>query len=131
MKVLINSNNLDGYSTPFSITSQVTVFAYGLEPGDEVTFSLLGISKPVPEPCVCPPGAVTLPAIVDELPLTCCEDVITLTRDRPWVVLDAPQHILMRAHLTPADALSTQVVVMVESNTPYPTDFMRGCACGA
>lgn len=131
MKILIDSNNLDGLSIPFEVADQITVFALGLEPGDEVTFDIVMLSRFTPTPCVCPPFPVVLPSVIDELPLRCCEDIITLTRDRPWVIIDAPQGAKLRARLTAGGPITTQVVAYEETRTPYPSAFMRGCACAS
>lgn len=131
MKVIIDLTRLDGYSDPFEIPKggQLTVFALGLEPTDSVTFFIVALSQFIPAPCVCPPFNVTLPAVIDEMPLRCCADPVTLTRDRPWVVLDAPQMIKIRAKVNATLPLTTQIVAYEPTATPYPSDFMRGCAC--
>lgn len=132
MKTLIDSNKLDGISDTFEIGigEQLTVIALGLEVGDTVTFSIVALSRFVPDPCVCPPYNVVMPSITDEVPLSCCGGVITLTRDRPYVILDAPQAVKLRATLTGTLPLTTQVVAYEKTSTPNPTDYMRGCPCG-
>lgn len=129
--VLIDSNRLDGVSEPFEIVNQVTVVALGLEPGDEVTFWLVILTKPRVDPCLCPPGQVVLPEIADEVQLTCCDEPIVLSRTRPFVVLDAPQGQKIRAKLNEAapGVPSTQVVRYSETTTRNVNDRLRGCPC--
>lgn len=128
MNILIDKNMLDGISDPFEVSDQVTVFAQGLEPTDTVTFFLVALSKFVGTPCVCPPGNVVLPAVVDETPLLCCDTPIVLDFEHPWVIIDAPQGLKIRAKLTAA-LITTQVVAYNETNTKNVTERMRGCAC--
>lgn len=113
MNVLISRNHLDGVSDTFAFVSQATVYAMGLQPGDEVHLSIVLVSSLLVEACVCPPGRVTLPTIADEVPLRQCGAPVILTRDNPFVVLNAPQHIRLRAKLVqddPNEPLSTQLV---------------------
>lgn len=132
---LISSNQLDGVSTTFEIRKEVTVHAQGLEPGDEVEFWIVQLTDPVRDPCACPPGVVTLPSVMDEVPLLCCGDRVILTRERPYVVLDGPQGVYLRAKLTGTDGdpfigpMTTQRVYFVESESRHINDRMRGCAC--
>jgi hypothetical protein len=131
MNVLIDANRLDGISDTFEIApgEQFTVSASGLEVGDTVTFSLVSISRFVPDPCICPPFNVTLPSVTDEVPLRYGADPITLTRDRPYVILDAPQGLKLRAQVnTLALPLTTQVVAYEKTKTPFPSEYMRGAA---
>lgn len=130
--ILISRTRLDGVSDTFQILSQVTVYALGLQPGDVVSFYVALVSDIVRSACVCPPGNVVLPAVVDEVQLTCCGEPVTLTPDKPFVVLDAPQNIRMRAKLTqldPDEPLSTQVVWYNVTNTANVNDRLRGCPC--
>ena len=48
MNVLISRNVLDGVSVPFEVSEQVTVYAYGLEPGRDVTVAVAGPDEPGP-----------------------------------------------------------------------------------
>lgn len=129
--ILITRNHLDGVSDTFQIQSQITVYAMGLQPGDLVEFFVCLVSDLVRSACVCPPGNVVLPSVVDEVPLTCCGEPISLSRERPFVVLDAPQGIRLRAKLTqddPNEPLSTQIVWFNPTTTAI-NDRLRGCPC--
>ena len=130
--ILITRNHLDGVSDTFLIGTQSTVYAMGLQPGDVVEFFVCLVSDLVRSACVCPPGNVVLPSVVDEVPLTCCGVPITLDRDKPFVVLDAPQGIRLRAKLTqldPNEPLSTQIVWFNNTHTANVNDRLRGCPC--
>lgn len=129
MKQLISRDTISGVSPPFEIREQITVVALGLEPLDVVTFWLVLQTTPVRDPCACPPGQVVLPAVLDEVQLRCCGTPVVLTRANPFVVLDAPQGITMRAKLATITP-STQSVVYQETNTANVNDRMRGCPCG-
>lgn len=129
--ILITRNHLDGVSDTFQINSQVTIYALGLQPGDVVSFYTCLISDLVRAACVCPPGNVVLPAVIDEVQLTCCGEPVILTPDKPFVVLDAPQGVRMRAKLTqfdPNEPLSTQIVWFNVTNSAI-NDRLRGCPC--
>jgi hypothetical protein len=129
MKSLITPATLSGISPPFEIREQITVVALGLEPLDTVSFWLVLQTTPVRDPCACPPGQVVLPAVLDEVQLRCCDVPVVLTRTKPFVVLDAPQGITMRAKLVTLTP-STQSVVYEETTTANVNDRMRGCPCG-
>ena len=129
MKTLINSDTISGISIPFEIRHQITVVALGLEPLDTVTIWLVLQTTPVRDPCACPPGQVVLPSVLDEVQLACCDVPIVLNRDRPFVVLDAPQGISLRAKLVTITP-STQWVGYQETSTANVNDRMRGCPCG-
>lgn len=129
MKQIITSDTLNGISLPFEIAHQITVVALGLEPLDTVTFWFVLQTTPVRDPCACPPGQVVLPAVLDEVQYLCCDVPVVLTRARPFVVLDAPQGVTMRAKLVTLIP-STQVVAYQETTTVNVNDRMRGCPCG-
>ena len=135
MNVLISRNVLDGVSVPFEVSEQVTVYAYGLEPGQRVAFDIVALSETIKAACApgCPP-MVTLPTVVDEMPLSCCGERIYLSREQPWVVIDSPQQAKIRAKLEDTNGApqvpSVQTVVGWRStNTHNVNDRMRGCAC--
>lgn len=138
MKVLITSNVLDGVSVPFEVADQITVQAFGLEPGQRVAFYIVGLSETLRAACGpgCPP-MVTLPSVIDEMQLMCCDDPILLTRSRPWVIIDSPQATKIRAKLevldgsewVPAVPSPSTLVLWKPSNTRNVNDRMRGCAC--
>lgn len=131
MTVLIDANVLNGLSMPFEVADQVTVTAYGLEPTDTVTFFMVQLNKTTPVPCQCPPGMVVMPAVVDEMQLLCCNVAITLTRQKPFVIIDSPQGVKLRAKLNTTGNVppSTQLVEYKVTTTKNVTERMRGCAC--
>lgn len=131
MKLLIDRDTVDATSPAFTLgdNDQVTIFAMGLNPDDRVVFELVMFGGLLNEDCTCPPLAVKPVAVQDVVPLRCCADEIVLTRDRPYVILDAPQNIPLRARLLSVDPVDQQRVWLRHTNTPNPTDYMRGCAC--
>lgn len=129
--LLVNRDTLDGVSGTFEITNQITIHAQGLEPGDEVTIWLVQLTDPTLDPCSCPPGRVELPSVLDETQLLCCDIPVTLTRERPFVVLNEPQGIHLRVKLALVGAHSTQRVYYVHSNTQNVNDRLRGCPCAS
>lgn len=133
--VLIHNNVIDGVSSTFSVEEQATIYAAGLHEGDSVSLEMVLISDPVKaDPCGCPPGNVVLPGVIDVMPLTCCGAPITLTRQRPFIIIDAPLQQLLRVRLTQADPnlpLDTQRVWMRPTKTANVNDRLRGCPCGA
>lgn len=130
MNTLLSGKNVDTVSPTFRIGKQVTIVALGLEVTDEVTVWMVLPTDPVKNPCSCPPGAVVLPSVLDEqqLPTCCGEGFVTLTRARPYVVLDAPQDVLLRVKLDTA-TLNTQWVGYGETTTEDLNDYLRGCPC--
>ena len=138
MKALITSNVLDGVSAPFEVSDQITVMAYGLEPGQRVAFYMVGLSETLRAACGpgCPP-AVTLPSVIDEMQLVCCDTHVVLTRTQPWVIIDSPQATKIRAKLevldgtdwVPAVPSASTLVLWKPTNTRNVNDRMRGCAC--
>lgn len=132
-QVLINRNVLSGVSDPFEVAGQITVYAYNLQPGERISFEVVALSELVKTACGSCPPAVVLPSIVDAMPLNCCGEIITLTRDRPWVIIDSPQGAKLRAKLETSAGVavvpSDQLVVYSTTNTLNVNDRMRGCAC--
>ncbi len=130
MKTLIDRDTLNGVSTAFSIDEQVTVMAFGLQPGEEVTFWYVRLSQPFRDPCICPPGLPVLPSVLDEIPVLCCGVPVTLTIARPFVILDSPRGVKLRVKLETLDPLDGQYVAYQETSTPNINDRLRGCPCG-
>lgn len=138
MNSLITRTVLDGVSTPFEVSDQVTVFGYGLEPGQRVAFYIVALSETLRAACGpgCPP-MVTLPSVIDEMQLMCCDTPVVLTREQPWVIIDSPQAAKIRAKLevfdgtdwVPAVPLPQTLVLWKATNTRNVNDRMRGCAC--
>lgn len=107
---------VDGVSDTFEISSQVTITALGLEPTDQVTFWLTLLSEPLKGECPCPPLTVQFPQVLDEVQLACCGTPVVLSRENPFVVLDAPQGIKLRAKIN-AQMLTTQRVLLRETTS--------------
>lgn len=131
-KKLIDKDTVSRVSEPFDLISQVTIVALGLEPLDRVILEIVLLSDPVRNLCACPPFTVTPVTVVDAVPYLCCGEEIALTREQPFVVLDAPQNAKLRATLVqsvPDAPLSTQFVYYSETNTQNVNDRLRGCAC--
>lgn len=116
-------------SEPFSIPSgkQITLMAYGLEDGDQVIVEILGTTRSAPSSGdFCCPGPVSLPEISTVAPMRCRNGArVMMTKDHPWVVLDGPQELLMRAKVITTDITATITVDKVESAS---TGCMT-CAC--
>ena len=132
--MLISRNVVSGVSEPFEVSKQVTVNAYNLQVGQRVSFYIVALSELIKSACGNCPPAVTLPTVVDEMPLLCCGERIVLTRDNPWVIIDSPQGTKIRAKLETASSgevvvPTDQLVVYNETNTENVNDRMRGCAC--
>lgn len=131
--VLISRNIVSGVSEPFEVSKQVTVYAYNLQPNEQVTFHIVALSELIKSACGNCPPAVTLPTVVDEMQLECCGEPIILTRAQPWVIIDSPQAAKIRAKLETTGGVivvpSDQLVVYNETNTENVNDRMRGCAC--
>ena len=130
MKTLLTGRNPANVSDTFEIGRQITIVALGLAPTDVVTVWLVLLTKPVSDPCSCPPGQVQLPGVLDEQQLTCCDTPVTLTRARPFVVLDAPQGIKRRVKIE-ADTMDTQWVGYDETTSVNIDATSRGCLCAA
>lgn len=135
MKLLIDKDTVNATSPTFAIPKggQVTVYAMGLEADQRVEFELV-LSTDLPKgECECPPLKVIPLGVAATAPLMCCNGRITLTAARPYVVLDAPQLIPLRARVLEGKGgvpiLQGQKVWLNDTNTPNPTDYMRGCAC--
>ena len=60
--------------------------------------------------------------------LSCCGEPVVLSRDRPFVVLDAPQGSKLRARLE-TTLQDTQVVWFQNTATTNVNDRLRGCPC--
>lgn len=132
--MLISRNVVSGVSEPFEVSKQVTVNAYNLQAGQRVSFYVVALSELIKSACGNCPPAVTLPTVVDEMPLLCCGERIVLTRDNPWVIIDSPQGTKIRAKLETASSgevvvPTDQLVVYNETNTENVNDRMRGCTC--
>ena len=123
---IINSSVL--MSAPFVIGKgeQYTLFATGLSGTDQVVIEILTVSTSSPfagDPCC--PGQVNLPEVTGAVPLKCRNGVaVRMTADFPWVVLEAPQGVSLRARvIAHIDAIVT--VSMTESTG----ESCMGCPC--
>lgn len=130
MPLLIDKDTVDGVSPTFHIGEQITVYAMGLESTDEVSLHMVILTDPAKPGCPCPPYNPTLPEVQDEVPLRCCGQEIILTRERPFVILNAPQRVKLRAKINNPGPLDTQTVWYEETTTKELTDEFRGCQCG-
>lgn len=128
-KILFGPGEIGTESQTFDLPvgTQQTVVAVGLEAGDMVQFEIVVVNKLIPgDPCC--PGPVRLPTIEAMVPLMCCGERITLTPERPYVVIDAPQGSLLRAILT-SDSVQVPLVWTTRTTTPNPSGYHRGCPC--
>lgn len=132
---LINKNTIDNVSATFEVDDQVTIYAAGLDTTDVVQIEMVQISDAAPsDPCGCPPGAVVLPGVLDSMVLMCCGEPIQLTREKPFVIVDAPQDQLLRVRLiqaNPNQPIDTQRVWLRPTKTRNVNDRLRGCPCGS
>lgn len=129
MTLLIDRNVVDGISAPFVITNQITVFALGLADDEYVEFDILMLSDPLNGGCDCPPLVVSALNIQALAPLGNCNGPIQLSAERPFVVLDAPQNVRLRARLMTDEPITVQRVWFEQTNTPNLTNYMRGYDC--
>jgi hypothetical protein len=133
--VLFNTSSISGVSlVNFTIEKQVTVAALGLPPGATVTFEMVQLSSPTRD--ILQPGCCEVP--LDRLanetswqPLMCCEgQPVRVNTANPFIVLDAPQAVRLRALITGYDfsaAPFTGEVIVYESTSTITSDTMRGC----
>lgn len=130
MTILIDKDVLNGISAPFGVDRQMTVYASGLAGADYVEIQVVRINAARTASCECPPAKVTMPEVVWSTPLTCCGTAVRLTPAQPFVLIDFPQGVSMRAVLHSTDPdVSDRLVWVEQTNTAYPTDRMRGCPC--
>lgn len=112
--LLINKDQI--VSAPFKIPygKQLTLLATGLNPGETVGFEILSLTVAGPAGDVCCPGLVNLPDIDWTAPLkvACgCEEpaLVELTSDMPYVILNYPQQIFLRAKVDAEDDAVVEV----------------------
>lgn len=128
---LFYPNQLAEVSGTFAVPvgGQLTVYGFGLQPGDKITFEMLYVPTLKGEPCETPPGGqAELPQAAAVAPLLCCGKEIAVTIDNPYVVIDAPQNILLRAVLE-AEDIPSIASWAIETKTANVNDRMRGCQC--
>jgi hypothetical protein len=133
--VLFNQASITGVSlVNFTIDKQVTIAALGLPAGASVTLEMVQLSSPTRESMG--QGCCEIPA--DKLtsetawqPLMCCEGKkVTLDSASPFIVIDAPQHVRLRALVSGFDfsagPFSGEIIVYPSEST-ITSDTMRGC----
>lgn len=101
-------------SEPFTIEKQVTLFATGLQGADKVVVEVVSMSKSGPQGDLCCPGPVALPEVQATTPLIVCgcdgvKAAVELTATNPWVVLNYPHEIPLRARKIVADDAVVEV----------------------
>jgi hypothetical protein len=130
VSLLIDRDTVNGVSDTFTVFGQITVFASGLAGDDRVEFELVRITAARTAGGGCPPTPVVLPAVIWSAPLRCCGTTIALTADNPYVIVDNPQQVLLRAKLISNDPIIGEKIVWYEvTGTNNVTDRMRGCPC--
>lgn len=141
MTFLFDKKSDNAVSAPFRVSSQVTVYATGLALGDEIQFETVvyeDYGSPVQPGCAtsCDP---CLPAgnkiVVGTARLRCCgcgcdspqaEYPVRITDGTPYVVIDAPQNVDIRAVYIGGN-LGDFNVWYENTSTGDVTDAMRGC----
>jgi len=140
MTVLFDKKSDSGASAPFRVAKQVTVFATGLLPGDEIQFETLSYAEMEPDKDCCtstcdPCLPVGTKLITGAVRLRCCgcscdspqaEYPVRLTAETPFIVLDAPQNVDLRAVYIGGN-LGDFSVWYENTATDNVTDAMRGC----
>jgi hypothetical protein len=136
---LFNQSSISSVSlVNFTIDSQVTVAALGLPAGATVTFEMVQISSPMRD-LMCP-GSCEIPEIASSVetawqPLMCCEgQPVRVNATNPFIVLDAPQHVRLRAIVTGYDfsaAPFSGEIIVYPSTSTITNDTMRGCCADA
>lgn len=131
MTLLIDSDTVGAVSLPFSVPigGQLTVFALGLVGAEYIEFEIVRYTDPMNNGCACPP--LVFEPLAPELTalLQSCAGPLQLTTDRPFLILDAPQAVPLRARFVGANPVVSQRVWFEITNTPAPTDYMRGYDC--
>ena len=133
--VLFNPSSITGTSlVNFTIDTQVTVAALGLPAGATVTFEIVQLSSPSRDQLK--PGCCEVPVdkLANELswqPLMCCEgQPVRVNSATPYIVLDAPQHVRLRAVVTGYDFSAAPFpgeIIVYPSTSTITSDTMRGC----
>jgi hypothetical protein len=92
-------------SHPFTLPKDgaYTIVADGLQGSDRVAFYVVSTTSAVTSTDPCNPGAVVLPEVKSRTPLrrecNCVKQLVELTADDPWVVISAPQMVLLQAEV--------------------------------
>lgn len=114
----------DTFSVPTG--GQVTITALGLLSGEDVTFEIVLVPAVQPSLTSCVPYAAELPSVAAAGPLHYCGERVKLTHGRNYVVIDAPQAVLLRAVANTQDN-SSLWVWGTSTKTASPSEYMRGC----
>ena len=135
--ILFDASSVGLDSPTFILDKQITVIATGMAPDDYITFEILQLQSGDPlKLCGCRIIEGTNAVIDLAKPLTCSmcgpevnSQEVRLTALSTFVVIDAPQGVLMRAiyHGTGIDDHTVKAWYN-NSETPDLTDAMRGCA---
>ena len=120
---LISPNSQLVSETPLTIPigGQLMIMAFGLQEDDEVTLDMLKVDTSRP-PNACAP--VVTPSVSDIIPLE-----YKLTAAKPYIILDSPQGVPLRASLVLAngdDVADTQWVQARIVNVQAINERMRG-----
>lgn len=105
-------------SKPFDVKpgKQITLHATGMQPGDQVFVDLLAFTRAGPAADWCCQTGPYQAGITEAVPLRCRNGArVVLTSDFPWVTLNAPQSVPLRARVV-ADDLA-QITVNSEEST--------------
>lgn len=113
-------------SEPFQIPvgGQVTLLAQGLQATDRVIVEVVTTTSSAQGMDVCCPGPVALPEVATAVPLRCRNGArAMLTPQYPWLVLDAPQDVELRARLIADDlAIVTVMLGVSDSAACHPCE---------
>ena len=130
-KVIFQPRDLLITSTPaIAMPAQMSFIALGLIGAQQIVFEVVTIPGSTFDPCACPPGQVTLPAVTAVMPLTCCGQRVTLTEANPRVVIDELEGFVIRAVKTNGAEMNQNLYLFArETRIENVNDRMRGCGC--
>lgn len=133
--ILFNQSSITNTSlVNFTIDTQVTVAALGLPEGASVQFEMVQLSSPTRD--TLQPGCCEVPLdkLASEMswqPLMCCEgQPVRVNSANPFIVLDAPQAVRLRAIVVGYDfsaAPFSGEIIVYKSTSTITSDTMRGC----
>jgi hypothetical protein len=96
-------------SEPFVVPKggEVTVVADGLQGADRVAFYVVSTTSSTASNDPCCPGVVALPEVKSRVPLkrecNCVKQLVELTADDPWAVINTPQMVQLQAEVYATD----------------------------
>lgn len=114
-------------SEPFKIAvgQQITLVAQGLQNTDRVVVEVITTTPSAPGMDPCCPGPVALPEVATAEPLRCRNGArAILTASHPWLVLDAPQDVELRARL-----IADDLAIVTVSMGPSDSADCHACEC--